>query len=56
MNQFPIHKFKVNDKTFEFGYIYIEKKKDEKIHYIIFRNNMKSMLYQGFIFNKLTTF
>ncbi len=50
-------KFKVEDKTFEFGIVSIETKKDnDKLVYLIFRNSMKTVLYQGNLFKNVSNF
>jgi hypothetical protein len=47
----------VGDKTFEHGEVSIEHKKDDKsIHYLIFRNSVKRILYQGLLLSKVSNF
>lgn len=50
-----IHKFKTNDKdAFEGGFLSIEKQKEKNSYIVIYRNQAKLILYQGWLLPKLS--
>ena len=47
----------MGDKTFEFGDVSIEHKKEDKnLQFLVFRNSMKNIMYQGLIFKNVSNY